>query len=309
MVGDAPYPTAIENGIVQVAGADGAGTALLLASPDTGCVPGIGCNAGRGIANSSCAAGDLKCVWSPDRWRAPEGGGFVDIVVSFPDGRWVPRRVELAATGEPASTVGVGDLTAVPIQGGAIPVALLASAPGPTIAATLDRIHYSIEDGTGMPCLSSGPADAAPDTGSCLLVRRQCWGYADPENSIRAGAEPIRSTNAPLACDVPAQGTRWELISGAVNQMRFRYFERDGDEIVPSDASLTAAELASVASVEVEATVIRSLPDGVIQMRQTMQRRIALVGGGGALSTPANQGGCGTERSFDCLRESYQGPR
>ena len=235
-------------------------------------------------------------------------------MISFPDGRWVPRRVQLTAAGDPQTTVGVGALQAVGIEGGAIPAQLMTSAPGPTFAATLDRVYYSIEDGTGQPCPHAGPSDAAPDVGSCLLVRRQCWGYADPENSLAAGADPHRSTNAPLACDVPQQGTRWELISGAINQMRFRYFAANGDELVPSGASLTAQELAAVASVEVEATVIRSLPDGVIQMRQTMQRRVALFAGGGVTqapgtaATPSAEGGC-NQRSFQCLRESYQGPR
>lgn len=311
IVGDAPYPTSLESGVVHIAGSDAGGGALLIASERTGCVPGTGC-LGRGLTTSGCTAGDIACAWSPDKWRPPPAGGSVDIVITFPDGRWVPRSVPLTAAGAPERPVTIatasGNRVGVGIDGGPIPVPLLTVAPGPTIAATLDRIYYTLEDATGGPCPFTGAPDAAPDTPQCSLYRRQCWGYADPLVSLAAGAQSRRTGDAPVACDVPNQGTRWELVSNAVNQMRFRYYAADGSEIVPA-GGLVAAELAQVASIEVEATVIRALADVVIQVQQTMIRRVALTAGGGSVSSSVASGGCADVRSAACLHESFQGAR
>ena len=119
---------------------------------------------------------------------------------------------------------------------------------------------------------SAGPVACPGPPARCVIRRRQCWGSVLGANTSafpKVGATALRSNQNPIDCLAPAEGTPWEPIIGAVEQLDFQYFDDDGAEIA---VPLTLATSGTVRRIDVTVTVARTSPANGDTLRQRMTR-------------------------------------
>lgn len=298
-LGDLPYPNAEFNGLGSVTDMGGSGATttsaqIAVSSELSGCVPPSSltrvdvCSTSNmspawgAAAPSSCHGGgglaSPTCPWALNKWQ-PNSSSAVDLVVTAPTGVWGLVRWNLAATAAVRDQEMISVTTDYPATG----AHLLRRAPfvdgraGASTVAQLDRVFYSVE--------AAGTANACGATQSCVLRRRQCWGPMGQPSAASfpaagtAAATVGRSSGNPGNCAAPANGTRWEPITGGIEEMSFRYFDEDGTEVGTPIGSATT--LSTIASIEVSVAIRRNVkvafsPGRSKRLTQRMTRRYYL---------------------------------
>ncbi len=264
LVGDFPAPGSLRHDVLSVVALSADRSAVVFARSGA-CVP-------SSTDACPCSAGnvsDPSCPWV-GTW--PTGVAVMNLMLSAPEGSAIVQvQMRSGAVAVPAHFVAVGDALAVvltePLRVGLLDGAV----PGVSVAAHLDRVVYLLANPDGTPCdsgarsdglarpmivtLGAPPQSSAPSaTTTCTLFRRQCWGLEALRPIPGHTRPPLSPLTAPVGCDVPLEGTPWEVIATGVSRMSMKPVD------TPADVAPQHFEETLPFVVRTDVTLVRRVP-------------------------------------------------